>query len=75
MTVVGDEGRISPATVDRRLEDQLLALEHTTEAAIKRNKDLQLTIKNLQRENEVSAILFVVHHNSCTCASVCCCSL
>ncbi|XP_050701004.1 A-kinase anchor protein 9-like isoform X3 [Eriocheir sinensis] len=52
VSVVGAEGRISPATVDRRLDNQLMALEHTTEAAIKRNKDLQLTIKNLQRENE-----------------------
>lgn len=56
VTVVGAEGRISPATVDRRLENQLMALERTTEAAIKRNKDLQLTIKNLQRENEVSVL-------------------
>ena len=52
---VGSEGRLSPATVDRRLEHQLMALECTTEAAIKRNKDLQLTIKNLQAEYEVSA--------------------
>lgn len=62
MTFVGDEGRISPATVDRRLENQLIALEHTTEAAIKRSRDLQLTIKNLQRENEVSNMSQAVTH-------------
>ncbi|XP_063868539.1 A-kinase anchor protein 9-like isoform X4 [Scylla paramamosain] len=52
VTVDGGEGRLSPSTVDRRLEDQLVALECTTEAAIKRNKDLQITIQNLQAECE-----------------------
>ncbi|XP_042218573.1 A-kinase anchor protein 9-like isoform X3 [Homarus americanus] len=43
---------LSPASVDRRLEDKLLTLERTTEAAVKRTRDLEMTLKNLRVDHE-----------------------
>ncbi|XP_045593928.1 A-kinase anchor protein 9 isoform X3 [Procambarus clarkii] len=47
-----DDDAILPASVDQRLEDKLLALERTMEAAVKYTRDLEMTAKILRVEYE-----------------------
>ncbi|XP_042875039.1 A-kinase anchor protein 9-like isoform X4 [Penaeus japonicus] len=47
---------LSPSTLDRRLEDKLLMLERTTEAAVKRTRDLEMTVKNLRLDLDEAII-------------------
>lgn len=53
---------MSPSTLDRRLEDKLMMLERTTEAAVKRTRDLEMTVKNLRLDLDVRG--FVETHKS-----------
>ncbi|XP_069996231.1 A-kinase anchor protein 9 isoform X5 [Penaeus vannamei] len=47
---------LSPSTLDRRLEDKLMMLERTTEAAVKRTRDLEMTVKNLRLDLDEAII-------------------
>ncbi|XP_071544904.1 uncharacterized protein [Panulirus ornatus] len=43
---------LSPSTINHRLEDKLLTLECTAEAAVKHTRDLEMTLKNLRLDYE-----------------------
>ncbi|XP_069957077.1 A-kinase anchor protein 9 isoform X3 [Cherax quadricarinatus] len=50
--IEADHASLLPASVEFRLEDKLLTLERTMEAAVKRTRDLEMTLKNLRVDYE-----------------------